>query len=69
VQTRPQPQRTNFADEADKIILEDELQRITLIGNINKDLFVTGIVIAILGYKFLFHFLIIFSYLTLFIVY
>lgn len=33
------------------LILEDELQRIQLTGNIEVGAFVTGVVLALLGYK------------------
>ena len=39
----PQPTRAKFTDESDKLILEDELQRITLVGDIDTHSFVTGI--------------------------
>ncbi|XP_059483602.1 DNA polymerase delta subunit 2 [Neocloeon triangulifer] len=40
---------TFFADDSDSLVLEDELQRIALCGNINVQQLVTGIVIAVLG--------------------
>ncbi|XP_063235760.1 DNA polymerase delta subunit 2 [Bacillus rossius redtenbacheri] len=45
----PQPARTNFVDDSDKLILEDELQRIQLIGEFNVHEAVTGVVCAVLG--------------------
>lgn len=33
------------------MILEDELQRILLVGNTNVGEFVTGVVVALLGYE------------------
>lgn len=45
----PQPVREKFVDNSDIIILEDELQRIRLIGKMDPHKFVTGIVCAILG--------------------
>lgn len=48
-QLAPQPIRQNFADESDTVILEDEVQRIQLLGELSVDKFVTGIVIAVLG--------------------
>jgi DNA polymerase delta subunit 2 len=38
----PQPVRDKFIDEADELILEDELQRIILRGEIDVQSFVTG---------------------------
>lgn len=48
-QLAPQPPRYNFVDDSDKLILEDELQRIRLCGNLDLHYVVTGIVCAILG--------------------
>lgn len=45
----PQPIRTKYTDESDKLILEDELQRITLVGSISCHQVVTGVVVAVLG--------------------
>ena len=50
----PQPHLNNFVDEGDKLILEDELQRIRLFGKIDVHRVVTGIVCAVLG-KFSIH--------------
>lgn len=49
LQLAPQPQLSNFADDADKLILEDELQRIRLSGKIDVHKVVTGVVVAVLG--------------------
>jgi DNA polymerase delta subunit 2 len=43
--------RDRFTEEDDVLILEDELQRIALIGSIDKHKFCTGIVIALLGHE------------------
>uniref|UniRef100_A0A8D8L9X2 DNA polymerase delta subunit 2 n=1 Tax=Cacopsylla melanoneura TaxID=428564 RepID=A0A8D8L9X2_9HEMI len=43
----PQPQHTNFVSNSDELILEDELQRIPLHGNIDIHNQVTGVVVAI----------------------
>lgn len=48
----PQPVRTNFSDEKDLLILEDTLQRIRIVGKLDVQLLVTGIVCAILGKNF-----------------
>ncbi|XP_055302693.1 DNA polymerase delta subunit 2 isoform X2 [Sitodiplosis mosellana] len=50
-QLAPQPIRQNFADESDTLILEDEVQRIQLLGDFPVDQYVTGIVMAVLGYE------------------
>lgn len=54
-QLAPQPIRSNFADESDQLILEDDVQRIQLLGNMPTHQFVTGIVLAVLGKNFQFH--------------
>ena len=38
----PQPSRTKYIDENDMLILEDELQRISLVGNIDVQTAITG---------------------------
>ncbi|CAH1795392.1 unnamed protein product [Owenia fusiformis] len=45
----PQPIRKNFTDPNDKLILEDELQRIILSGEIDVQSGVTGVVVAVYG--------------------
>uniref|UniRef100_A0A336LN48 DNA polymerase delta subunit 2 n=1 Tax=Culicoides sonorensis TaxID=179676 RepID=A0A336LN48_CULSO len=45
-----QPLRSNYVDDQDKLILEDDLQRIRLMGKIETHMVVTGIVCAVLGY-------------------
>ena len=46
-----QPIKERYTDPSDQLILEDELQRIILIGNINIPKMCTGFVIALLGYE------------------
>lgn len=48
-QLAPQPIKENFVHEDDKLVLEDALQRIRLIGKMDPHYFVTGIVCAVLG--------------------
>lgn len=48
-QLTPQPARDNYVDDSDKLILEDELQRIRLLGKIDVHTIVTGVVCAVLG--------------------
>lgn len=48
-QLTPQPLRDHFVDESDMLILEDEMQRIQLLGNLPVHEYVTGIVLAVLG--------------------
>jgi hypothetical protein len=47
----PQPPRIHFVDDSDQLILEDELQRIRLVGNLDVHLVVTGVVCAVLGHE------------------
>lgn len=54
-QLAPQPIRHKFADESDTVVLEDEVQRIQLLGDFPVHKFVTGIVLAVLGKFVLFH--------------
>ncbi|XP_049809952.1 DNA polymerase delta subunit 2 [Schistocerca nitens] len=51
LQLVPQPSRTNYVSEDDELILEDELQRIRLIGSISPHYVVTGVVCAVLGHE------------------
>jgi len=48
-QLAPQPPRQNYSDPEDKIVLEDELQRVRLQGKLNGQLLATGVVCAALG--------------------
>lgn len=45
----PQKKMVRFVSESDKLILEDELQRIVLIGNVDVNSVVTGVVCGVLG--------------------
>lgn len=48
-QLAPQPPRSNYSDPEDKIILEDELQRVRLHGNVEVNKVATGVVCAAMG--------------------
>lgn len=50
-QLLPLPPKARHVSSSDFLILEDELQRILLIGNIQAGEFVTGVVLALLGYE------------------
>lgn len=45
----PQPIRTEFTEDEDQLILEDELQRIKLLGSLSVHEAITGVVCAVLG--------------------
>ena len=45
----PHPPRTKYVGVNDQLILEDEVQRITLTGNLPSRDLVTGVVVALLG--------------------
>ncbi|XP_046387214.1 DNA polymerase delta subunit 2 [Ischnura elegans] len=47
----PQPPRHNFSDDSDQLILEDELQRIRLVGKVDIHSAVTGVLCAVRGYE------------------
>jgi len=47
-QLAPQPPRQNYSEPEDKIVLEDELQRVRLQGEVNGQLLATGVVCAAL---------------------
>lgn len=48
-QLAPQPIRHNYVEESDILVLEDEDQRIQLLGKLDAHKLVTGVVCAILG--------------------
>uniref|UniRef100_A0A0A1WFC1 DNA polymerase delta small subunit n=1 Tax=Zeugodacus cucurbitae TaxID=28588 RepID=A0A0A1WFC1_ZEUCU len=48
-QLAPQPPREHYAELEDKLILEDELQRVRLYGKVDGRLMASGIVCAVLG--------------------
>uniref|UniRef100_A0A8C4PZ91 DNA polymerase delta subunit 2 n=1 Tax=Eptatretus burgeri TaxID=7764 RepID=A0A8C4PZ91_EPTBU len=45
----PQPVRMRYTDPSDELILEDELQRMKIVGSLDPSDFVTGLVVAVLG--------------------
>lgn len=45
----PQPSRKNFVSKTDKLLLEDDSQRIMLIGDIDINSLVTGVICAAVG--------------------
>lgn len=45
----PQPMTSKYTSPSDQLILEDELQRIVLVGEIKVETSVTGIIIAVYG--------------------
>ncbi|XP_053393610.1 DNA polymerase delta subunit 2-like [Mercenaria mercenaria] len=45
----PQPLSSKFTSPEDKLILEDELQRIVLLGELKVDTSVTGVIVAVYG--------------------
>ncbi|XP_071796938.1 DNA polymerase delta subunit 2-like isoform X1 [Asterias amurensis] len=47
----PQPKRDKYIADTDTLILEDELQRIVLLGNIDVQKAVTGVVIVVYGHE------------------
>lgn len=47
----PLPPKARYVSTSDLLILEDELQRILLVGNINAGYFVTGVVLGLLGHE------------------
>ena len=45
----PQPSRVKYVGSNDELILEDQMQRVTLTGNISTEEMITGVVAALLG--------------------
>ncbi|KAI0220272.1 DNA polymerase delta subunit 2 [Lamellibrachia satsuma] len=45
----PQPLHSKYTDQSDVLILEDELQRIILVGTVDIHAVVTGVVVAVCG--------------------
>ncbi|GFO33116.1 polymerase (DNA directed), delta 2, regulatory subunit [Plakobranchus ocellatus] len=45
----PQPIKKRYADSTDKLIIEDELQRIFLVGKLETQTSVTGVIVAVIG--------------------
>lgn len=48
-QMKPQPRREDYTDDSDKLILEDDIQRIRLVGKVPAEELVTGVVLAAKG--------------------
>lgn len=48
-QLAPQPARQHYSDPEDKVILEDELQRVRLHGKVRCEEMATGVVCAVMG--------------------
>ncbi|XP_041473976.1 DNA polymerase delta subunit 2-like [Lytechinus variegatus] len=47
----PQPSRERFSSDSDFLVLEDELQRVVLTGNIDAQTAITGVVLAVKGFE------------------
>ncbi|XP_038064247.1 DNA polymerase delta subunit 2-like [Patiria miniata] len=47
----PQPARDKYIADSDTLILEDELQRIVLVGNVDVQKAITGVVVAVSGHE------------------
>lgn len=45
----PQPQRVKYVGINDQLIIEDQVQRVTLCGEISSNDYVTGIVLGLYG--------------------
>ncbi|XP_041363525.1 DNA polymerase delta subunit 2-like [Gigantopelta aegis] len=45
----PQPVRTRYTEDSDKLLLEDELQRIFLVGKLKVQTSITGVIVAVYG--------------------
>ncbi|XP_058791528.1 DNA polymerase delta subunit 2-like [Phymastichus coffea] len=50
LQTIPQPPRQNYCSPRDSLFLEDDVARVKLVGNLNVDTLVTGLVCAVNGH-------------------
>ncbi|XP_059163873.1 DNA polymerase delta subunit 2-like [Physella acuta] len=47
----PQPIKSRYTDAGDKLIMEDELQRIILLGELTCQRNVTGVIVAVMGFE------------------